>query len=180
MSRSRLVIRKLERGAIRGSASEADLRATFREALMRLTIPISQMKNVARLGLLVLALAIVGVAQSSQEPLAINRTIASSNRTAGGPHSVTLTWNASLPASTASRDAISGYNVYRSVTLPVAIVEANRINCAFVTITSCVDNSVAAGQTYYYVATALVVAASGSAKESAASQPALKVTVPIP
>jgi hypothetical protein len=61
-------------------------------------------------------------------------------------HSVSLTWTAS------SSPSIAGYNVYRSTTPggPYTL-----LNSALVTTTSYTDNSVAAGETYYYVTTAV-------------------------
>jgi fibronectin type 3 domain-containing protein len=58
-------------------------------------------------------------------------------------HSVTLNWSASSGA--------SGYNVYRGTTSG----SYTKITSAAVTTTSYTDSSVQAGQTYYYVATAV-------------------------
>lgn len=60
-------------------------------------------------------------------------------------HSVSLTW-------TDSSTGISGYNVYRS---GVAGGPYTRINPSLDGITNYVDSSVASGQTYYYVTTAV-------------------------
>jgi hypothetical protein len=61
-------------------------------------------------------------------------------------HSVSLTWLASTSPN------IAGYNVYRSTTNggPYTI-----LNSSLVTTTSYVDDNVTAGQTYYYVTTAV-------------------------
>jgi hypothetical protein len=60
--------------------------------------------------------------------------------------SVSLSWTASTSPN------VSGYNVYRATTAGGTYV---RINGSTVTGTSFVDRNVVAGQTYYYVATAL-------------------------
>jgi len=145
---------------------------------MRSTSPKSRMQNIVRLAAL-FVLPPSFVAAQTQKPAVVNNTLNTMKQQGTAPHSVTLTWTASVPASVSPSNVVTGYNLYRSTTLPVSPVESNRINCAFVSATSCVDDSVAAGQTYYYVATALV-GASGAARESVASQPPLKVTVPSP
>jgi hypothetical protein len=61
-------------------------------------------------------------------------------------HSVSLNWTASASAS------IAGYNVYRSTTSGGPY---SQLNSSLVTSTSYSDGSVAAGQTYYYVTTAV-------------------------
>jgi len=61
-------------------------------------------------------------------------------------HSVSLTWTAS------SSPSISGYNVYRSTTSGGSY---SQINSSLVTTTSYTDTNVSAGQTYYYVTTAV-------------------------
>ena len=97
------------------------------------------------------------------------------------PHSVTLSWRASVPATPSPRDAITGYNIYRSTTTPILPTPANRITCAFVSTTSCIDGNVKAGQTYYYVATALAARSnSGKVSESKPSSPPVEVTIPYP
>jgi fibronectin type 3 domain-containing protein len=61
-------------------------------------------------------------------------------------HSVSLTWTASTSSS------VVGYNVYRATTSggPYA-----KVNGSSVAATAYSDGSVASGQTYYYVATAV-------------------------
>jgi hypothetical protein len=64
-------------------------------------------------------------------------------------HTVKLSWRASTPASTLPRDAVAGYNVYRSTRAydrnPKRI---NSTPCAGTTYT---DQDVEAGKTYFYV-----------------------------
>lgn len=79
-------------------------------------------------------------------------------------HSVTLNWVGSSSA------AISGYNVYRGNTSGGAYA---KINTSLVTTTSYTDGAVTAGQTYYYVTTAV----NASGQESTYSNQA-QVTVP--
>jgi hypothetical protein len=62
------------------------------------------------------------------------------------PHSVTLNWVASVSAN------ISGYNVYRSTTSGGPYTKLNSSVVVGITYT---DSNVVAGQTYYYVATAV-------------------------
>jgi hypothetical protein len=92
---------------------------------------------------------------------------------AAGPaaHSVTLSWNASVPASVLARDAVIGYIVYRS-TKPHD-PGAPPINIRRLTDTACVDTQVSPGEIYYYVTRA--VSASG-----ALSGPSNQVRVQIP
>ena len=80
-------------------------------------------------------------------------------------HSVSLTWTASTSTNVT-------YNVYRSATSNSGYL---KINSAPVSVTSYTDSPVQAGQTYYYVATA--VATSGT--ESAYSNQATAV-IPTP
>src|SRR5208282_4166656 len=56
-------------------------------------------------------------------------------------HSVTLSWNAAVPASNLPGDAIKGYYVYRSVTSR-SYSESNRISQAPVRGTRCIDAAV--------------------------------------
>ena len=130
------------------------------------------------IGVLVTVSVLIACAAAQNSPKPLSGTLAASSQV-GTPHTVTLSWSASIPASALQRDIVTGYNVYRSTTLPVAPVEANRIACEFISAISCVDKNVTAGQTYYYVATALV-GAPNSTRESVASQPPLKVTIPLP
>jgi len=62
------------------------------------------------------------------------------------PHSVTLSWAPSTSA------GVSGYHVYRAVTSGGPYT---KVNSALIVGTSYLDTTVRAGQTYYYVATAL-------------------------
>ncbi len=73
-------------------------------------------------------------------------TVETLSGTGANPHSVTLSWMAS-----SSADVI-GYNVYRST---VSGGPYTVINGALVTGTTYMDRAVQAGQTYYYVATAV-------------------------
>jgi hypothetical protein len=59
-------------------------------------------------------------------------------------HSVTFNWVASISAN------VTGYNIYRGTTSGGPY---SRVNSALVVGTTYIDNSVQAGQTYYYVAT---------------------------
>jgi hypothetical protein len=68
--------------------------------------------------------------------------------TSGGttPHSVTLTW---LPSSSSN---ITGYNVYRATTSGGPYT---KVNSSLLAVLTLLDSNVLAGQTYYYVATAV-------------------------
>jgi hypothetical protein len=72
---------------------------------------------------------------------------------ASKPHSVRLSWNASVPASASPTDAIKGYNVYRRL----AGKEYEKLSVEPVHGTSCIDTAVQAGQTYYYQTRAISV-----------------------
>lgn len=83
-------------------------------------------------------------------PLVCNETVVARVRAAALPggtcvtsHWVTLTWTASTSA------GVTGYNIYRGT---VSGGPYTRINSTPVAGTSYVDSTVAAGQTYYYVA----------------------------
>lgn len=82
-------------------------------------------------------------------------------------HSVALSWTASTTSN------IAGYNIYRSATSGGTYT---KLNTSLVVPTSYTDNSVQAGKTYFYVATA--VDSSGS--ESVYSSPAQQAVIPIP
>jgi hypothetical protein len=69
-------------------------------------------------------------------------------------HSVSVTWTASPSAN------IAGYNVYRGATSGGSYTQ---LNSSLVTTTSYTDSSVAAGQTYYYVTTAVDTSSNQSA-----------------
>ena len=75
------------------------------------------------------------------------------NGAAASQHSVVLSWNASASSS------VVGYNVYRG---GVSGGPYTRINSALEAGTAYTDNNVTAGQTYYYVTTAV----DGSGNES--------------
>jgi hypothetical protein len=60
-------------------------------------------------------------------------------------HYVTMGW-------TASTSSVAGYNVYRATTSGGPY---SKINSSLIVVTSYTDSTVAAGQTYYYVATAV-------------------------
>ena len=62
-----------------------------------------------------------------------------------GAHTVDLSWHAST-------STVAGYNVYRSV---AAGGPYTKLNLSLITGTSYIDSAVQAGQTFYYVATAL-------------------------
>jgi len=79
-------------------------------------------------------------------------------------HSVSVTWTASNSSN------ISGYNVYRGTTSGGPYTQ---INTGLVTTTSYTDNTVVAGQVYYYVATAV----NGSGQQSGYSSQ-VQATVP--
>jgi fibronectin type 3 domain-containing protein len=83
--------------------------------------------------------------------------------TAVQAHSATLTW-------TASASAVAGYNVYRGTVSggPYALV-----NTSLIAVETFTDTAVVAGQTYYYVTTAV----DGSGNESVFSN---QVTAVIP
>lgn len=72
----------------------------------------------------------------------------------GQPRTVSLSWTASTSPN------VIGYNVFRGITSggPYA-----RVNAALIAQTSYVDTTVQAGQTYYYVATAIDSASNESA-----------------
>jgi len=63
-----------------------------------------------------------------------------------GGHNVTLSWTASVSS------GVTGYNVFRSLTTGGPYTQ---LNSTQVSGTSYVDSTVNAGQTYYYVATAV-------------------------
>jgi hypothetical protein len=92
-------------------------------------------------------------------------------KAAPGAHTVTLSWNASVPASALPRDAVIGYIVYRS--MKPHDTGAPPINIRRLTDTTCVDMHVVPGETYYYVTRA--VSASG-----ALSGPSNEIRVQVP
>ena len=82
-------------------------------------------------------------------------------------HWVSFTWTASPSPN------ISGYNLYRG-TSPTG--PFTRVNLSLINGTSIVDDTVAPGQTYYYVATAVDT----NSNESAFSSPAVQAAIPTP
>ena len=104
-----------------------------------------------------------GTKTSSQTPATSSPAPGASNP-APGAHSVTLNWNASGSA------GILGYNVYRGGQSggPYA-----KVNAGLLANSDYLDTSVLAGQTYFYVVTAVSAAAeSGFSAEVKAAVPA--------
>jgi hypothetical protein len=89
-------------------------------------------------------------------------------------HSVTLSWNASVPVSGSPQDAIQGYYVYRSQ-ISQTYHDTDRITSLPLIGTQCLDATVQSRTTYYYVVRA--VAKSGA--QSAASGE-IKAVIPFP
>lgn len=85
---------------------------------------------------------------------------------APGVHSVSVTWNASTTS------GLAGYNVYRGT---ASGGPYSRITATPTTALQFTDSNVSAGQTYFYVVTAL----GGNGVESVTSNE-IKVTVPTP
>jgi hypothetical protein len=90
------------------------------------------------------------------------------------PHSVTLSWNAAVPASNSPRDAIKGYNVYRSPTSHT-YNEGNRISETPLRGTRCVDATVEPRKTYFYVVKTVT-----EGGEQSGSSIEIKAVVPFP
>jgi hypothetical protein len=90
------------------------------------------------------------------------------------PHSVTLSWNAALPASNSPLDAIKGYYVYRSLKSRT-YAEGNRISESLLRGTQCVDTAVQPRKTYFYV----VKAVTEGGRQSSASVE-IRAEVPFP
>jgi hypothetical protein len=90
------------------------------------------------------------------------------------PHSVILSWNAAVAASSAPRDAIQGYHVYRSAA-PGNYGETNRISELPVQGTRCLDATVEPQETYYY--TIKAVSQNGTRSKPSAE---IRVVVPSP
>jgi hypothetical protein len=88
------------------------------------------------------------------------------------PHSVTLSWNAASPASNSARDAITGYDVYRSLRSH-AYAESSRISESPLPATRCVDTKVEPGKTYFYAVKAV-------AKSGSRSGPSLEIKAVVP
>jgi hypothetical protein len=85
--------------------------------------------------------------------------------TAAAAHSVDLSWNENSPD-------VVGYNIYRGVKLGGPY---GKLNLALDATTAYTDNSVTAGQTYYYVTTAV----DGNGAESSYSNQ-VQATIPSP
>jgi hypothetical protein len=89
------------------------------------------------------------------------------------PHSVTLSWNAVSPASNSPRDLIKGYYVYRSL-VSHTYTEGSRITASPLPGTQCIDTTVEAQKTYFYIVKAVTEGGtqSGSSIEIKALVPA--------
>jgi len=89
-------------------------------------------------------------------------------------HSVTLSWDAAVPASTSPGDGIEGYYVYRSLTSR-RYTESDRIGRSLLRGTRCVDAAVEPHKTYFYIVKAVTKAGkqSGSSIE-------IKAVIPFP
>jgi hypothetical protein len=90
------------------------------------------------------------------------------------PHSVTLSWNAAIPATRSPLDAIKGYYVYRSLASH-RYRERDRISDSIVLGTRCIDTAVEPRKTYFYV----VKAVTTGGKQSKSSLE-IKAAVPFP
>jgi len=82
-------------------------------------------------------------------------------------HSAALTWTASTSPN------VAGYNIYRAT---VSGGPYTMVNTSLVTGTAYTDTTVQAGQTYYYVATAVDT----SSNQSAYSSPPVQANIPTP
>lgn len=89
-------------------------------------------------------------------------------------HSVTLSWNASLPKSAAPQDAIQGYYVYRSLTSR-GYADSGRLNSSPLAGTRCLDASVDPQATYFYAVKAVT---QGGAESDFSSE--VKAVIPFP
>lgn len=97
-----------------------------------------------------------------------------SSPTGAKPHSVTLSWNASVPKSPVYIDAINGYYVYRSLKSHT-YAESNRLNSSPIAGAQCIDGAVDPGGVYYYAVKAL---SQGGAESDFSSE--IKAEVPSP
>lgn|ERR1700693_430440 len=86
--------------------------------------------------------------------------------TAGSPHTVTLSWTASTTPNVS-------YNIYRSATSNGTYTKVGSVG---VGVLSYIDSTTLAGETYFYVATAV----NSSNTESAFSAPPVQAIVPFP
>lgn len=77
--------------------------------------------------------------------------VPAAKKSPGGPspHSVTLSWKASVPVSKSEKDAVKGYYIYRSQTSH-KYADSDRLNPAPIAGTSCIDRTVAPHATYFY------------------------------
>jgi hypothetical protein len=114
-----------------------------------------------------------GIGQSSAASAKVPPSLLSKNAQAQPGHAVNLRWTASVPVTNLQRDAITGYNVYRSKKPNVKCGPQNKIASLSEPATSFVDTHVESGQTYYYATTAV----SADRKESVCSKET-KVVVP--
>jgi hypothetical protein len=100
--------------------------------------------------------------QSCRDGSAASANVALSGPASGTqtskPHSIRLSWGASVPASATARDAVEGYNIFRRESGKDCQQPGNscqKINTALVSGTSCTDYSVDLGHTYIYQAQAV-------------------------
>jgi len=98
----------------------------------------------------------------------------SASQSKSGAHSVTLSWNASIPRSSTKDDAILGYYVYRSSTSN-SYDDSNQLNSEPLPGTQCIDRTVAPRGKYFYVVRAIA----GNKKKSGNSNEA-PATIPFP
>ena len=99
----------------------------------------------------------------------VTTTPSGSAASSSKPHSVRLSWNASIPASNSPADAVRGYNVYRRSPSK----QYEKINTNLIRGTSCVDYLVKTGTTYYYQTKA--VSANGAVSKSS---PEVRAVIP--
>jgi hypothetical protein len=90
---------------------------------------------------------IAGPSRTSDSAVAdVTRGPSGDKATSPKPHGVRLSWDASIPATKSPSDEIKGYNVYRRSSGK----EYDKLNTYLIQGTSCVDDQVTAGHTYYY------------------------------
>jgi hypothetical protein len=95
---------------------------------------------------------------------------------ASQPHRIKLSWKASVTATTAPKDPVVGYNIFRresGADCQPAVNACEKINLALISGTSCTDYDVQAGHTYIYQAQAvsLLHVVSPFSKEAKATLP---------
>jgi len=110
----------------------------------------------------------------ANSPPSNSNTNSGTSQTKTGPHSVTLSWNASVPRSSTKDDAIVGYYVYRSGTSN-SYNDSNQLNSEPLPGTQCIDTNVAPRGKYFYVVRAIA----GNKKKSGNSNEA-PATIPFP